>query len=58
MAITSLPGRLQHFVVACSKEAKQVLADGSAAVYAAPDWLLFVRNGALWAQHFDTTQLN
>ncbi len=40
-----------------SKEARQVLADGAPAVYAPPGWLLFVRNGALWAQHFDATQL-
>ena len=40
-----------------SKEARQVLADGAPAVYALPGWLLFVRNGALWAQHFDATQL-
>ena len=34
-----------------------MLADGAPTVYAPPGWLLFVRNGALWAQHFDATQL-
>jgi Tol biopolymer transport system component len=36
-----------------SKEVKQVLADDAPAVYAAPGWLLFVRDGALMAQSFD-----
>jgi eukaryotic-like serine/threonine-protein kinase len=40
-----------------AKEAKQVLADGAPAIYAPPGWLLFVRNGALWAQRFDAAQL-
>jgi Tol biopolymer transport system component len=40
-----------------SKEVKQVLTDGGPAVYAAPGWLLFVKNGALQAQGFDAAQL-
>src|SRR5262249_53853022 len=40
-----------------SKEVKQLLADGAPAEYAPPGWLLFVRNGALWAQRFEAAQL-
>jgi dipeptidyl aminopeptidase/acylaminoacyl peptidase len=36
---------------------KQLLADGAPAAYAPPGWLLFVRNGALWAQRFNATEL-
>ena len=36
-----------------SNDVKQVLADDAPAIYAAPGWLLFVRNGALMAQTFD-----
>jgi serine/threonine protein kinase/Tol biopolymer transport system component len=40
-----------------SREVKQLLADGAPAAYAAPGWLLFVRNGALWAQRLEVAQL-
>jgi serine/threonine protein kinase len=40
-----------------SKQVKQVLTDAAPAVYAPPGWLLFVRDGALLAQAFDTAQL-
>jgi len=40
-----------------SQEAKQLLADGAPASYAPPGWLLFLRNGALWAQRFDADRL-
>jgi Tol biopolymer transport system component len=36
-----------------TKEVKPLLVDAGPAVYAPPDWLLFVRNGALMAQSFD-----
>ena len=40
-----------------SKEVKQLLTDAAPPVYAEPGWLLFVRNGALMAQHFDADHL-
>ncbi len=40
-----------------SKEVKQLLTDGAAAIYAPPGWLLFVSNEALRAQRFDATRL-
>ena len=40
-----------------AKEVKLLLTDAAPAVYAPPGWLLFVRNGALVAQAFDTSRL-
>ncbi len=40
-----------------SKEVKQLLTDGTSAIYAAPGWLLFTRNGAVLAQAFDPVGL-
>jgi len=40
-----------------SKEAKQLLADGTFADYAPPGWLIFERNGRLVAQSFDPHRL-
>jgi Tol biopolymer transport system component len=40
-----------------SKAVVRVLADDTAALYAPPGWLLFVRNGGLMAQPFDADRL-
>jgi eukaryotic-like serine/threonine-protein kinase len=40
-----------------TKEVKQVLTNAAPAVYAPPGWILFVRDGALVAQAFDTDRL-
>ncbi len=40
-----------------SPEIKQIVADAGVAVYAAPGWLIFLRNEALVAQSFDTGNL-
>jgi WD40 repeat protein len=52
------PNGLDTFVASLkSKSVKKVLTAGSAAVYAEPGYLVFVREGRIMAQRFDTGRL-